>query len=590
MIMLSPLLHGTATAAAKGDSGGTALLSAPPPGGKGKDRNTNRNRKRQSQHERQNGTQTQHALRDLTQVLAPLQKAVTGTGALPYNWQAVDGKAVTAGDLNAVRSVGDAPAGEEIAGPGERAPGDGRGDGRGDAPGDPRTDPADPADPPVVGAQPVPTPVPMRTTSPADFTLHWDDRNGPYTYDDLNERLRTDLRFSPPGYRYSTVSEVLAGSLPGGPFANRRCPAPVQDSGALVTPQGDRVRDVVDWFCLAPDDATGPWTPQGISGTWDSTAQGTAYDDTARAFVFSWHGPANDESRVTFLNEVPIGPFNHYQHVLLVNPFQAESGAVSFGPMRIHAGGVVWYHQYLLVADDNRQHPENNGILVFDLRDLFDLSLSAVSDIGTTGGPIGLRGGTYYTNGYRYILPLRGIWRPGITGVRCRSNSSPPCFGYLGLDRSTTPPSVLTGEWCDPREPTPTCRPAAGQAAPTGRVARYAMAPDAGVCDRGCLAYGADGSARATEAFTQPTPWTQGSVSWNGLYQFTVSNNRTATLGRRYEAVPGGQPTPHFAGRGVQDLYWHRSADPAQPPILWSLTEGEGVKNRILYGVDPWVR
>ncbi|WP_169982343.1 hypothetical protein [Microbispora sp. H10836] len=598
LTVISPLLDGAATAAVAVDSGGTAAFSpAPPYGGPGGTShgggNRNKNKKRQRQYSHQKNAQRQHALRDLTQILAPLQKAGTDTRALPYNWQAADAKTAPWTSLNGVHSVDNRSRDTQVVrDPAAGTATDAAAGPAADSATDPAVDPpANPPADPVVGAQPVPTPVPMRTTGTGDYTLSWNDRNAQgNTYGDLIRQLRQDLQFSPPGYSYTKVSELLAGSLPGGPFANRRCPAPMQDSGALVTPQGERVRNVVDWFCLAPDDATGMWTPQGISGTWDSTAQGTAYEDTAQAFVFSWHGPANNASRVTFLNEVGVGPFNHYQHVLLVNPFKDASGPVSFDPMRIHAGGVVWYHQYLLIADDNREHPENNGILVFDLRDLFDLGLSAVSDITNTGRPIGLHNGTYYSQGYRYILPLRGIWRPQVTGVRCASMSSPPCFGYLGLDRSTSPPSVLTGEWCDPRQPTPTCRPATPQAAaPTGRVARYRMAPDTSACDRGCLAYGTDNRARATAAYTQPTPWTQGGISWNGLYQFTMSNNRTATLGRRYEAVPGGQPVAHFAARGVQELYWHRSGGPAQPPILWSITEGEGVKNRVLYGVNPWI-
>ncbi|WP_169946128.1 hypothetical protein [Microbispora sp. H11081] len=599
MTVISPLLDGVATAAVGVDSGGTATISpAPPYGGPGGASrgggNRNKNKKRQRQHSHQKDAQKQNALRDFTQILAPLQKAGSDTRALPYNWQAAGAEAIPWTGLNGVQSADNRPWNQQVASPAPGTTANLAANPATDPAADPAADPADPAaDPPdpVVGAQPVPTPVPMRTTGTGDYTLSWDDRNAQGdTYADLIQRLRQDLQFSQPGYRYTKVSELLTGSLPGGPFANRRCPAPTQDSGALVTPQGERVRNVVDWFCLAPEDATGPWTPQGISGTSDSTAQGTAYDDTAKAFVFSWHGPANNRSRVTFLNEVGTGPFNHYQHVLLVNPFADASGPVSFGPMQIHTGGIVWYHQYLLIADDNREHPENNGILIFDLRDLFDLRLSEVSDITDTGRPIGLHNGTYYSQGYRYILPLLGIWRPQVTGVRCASMSRPPCFGYLGLDRSTTPPSVLTGEWCDARQPTPTCRPASPQAAaPTGRVARYRMAPDNSACDRGCLAYGSDGRARATAAYTQPTPWTQGGISWNGLYQFTMSNNKVATLGRRYDAVPGGPPVPHFAARGVQELYWHRSSDPAQPPILWSLTEGEGVKNRVLYGVDPWI-
>lgn len=62
-----------------------------------------------------------------------------------------------------------------------------------------------------------------------------------------------------------------------------------------------------------------------------------------------------------------------------------------------------------------------------------------------------------------------------------------------------------------------------------------------------------------------------------------MSHNSTG-LGRRYMARPGQRPVPHFAGVGVQDLYWNRAAGRR---LLWSLTEFRGVGRRVLYGVEP---
>lgn len=417
-----------------------------------------------------------------------------------------------------------------------------------------------------------PAPQPMRKLPNAnDFVLTWDNRVGDDSYADLIRELRDDLDIGP--LEYTNPAEFLAAATKR---ATRNCPQAMQDTGALRSGSARVVTQ--NWFCLEKADATVErnlneprWVTQGISGTWDSHTQGTV--NGTGAFALSWHyvtgADKNNASRITLLGE---GAPYRYDHALLVEP-RTVGNDVTYQNLRIHAGGLVWYKQYLLVTDDH------SGIYVFDMHDLLDMRGRPNTNI-TSKNLIGLRNDTYYTAGYRYILPLIGVWRPRSgQGGRCHAESVPPCYTYAGLDRSTSPPTVLTGEWC----------PAGSTGCTVGRVARWRMRPENTFCVRGCLEFSGN-SARATEAYTQVADSTQGGISWKGVYQFTRSNNPTS-LGRRYQAIPDRTPVPHFAGKGVQDLYWQRSPTTREPVLLWSVTEypgrGDNTGMRVLYGVTP---
>ncbi|GIH48653.1 hypothetical protein SAMN05421833_12087 [Microbispora rosea] len=430
-----------------------------------------------------------------------------------------------------------------------------------------------------------PTPMTkLGTNTNTLYSLRWDEI-GPdkRSYRQLITQLRGALAL-PKSYRYTNISQLLG--QPGhtalsGPVG---CPDAKRSYGALGGPYPVR-SDY--WICLnTVDSTTKRWYPQGVSGTWDATASGVV--DGEQAFAFGWYRRASTTnrtpiaSRVTFLDEqAPMGSFAHrYQHVLLALPRYGKNG-VTFDSVPTHAGGLVWYHQYLLVADDGPRH-EFNGILVFDLHNLIDLALSPRADLTSPQAatrPYGLYKGRFYSKGYRFILPLRGIWRPSVgpltTPQKCRAGDLhyPPCYTYAGLDRSTSPPSFLTGEWCT------------SSACGKGRVARFPLMPDNIPCTRGCLRT-SGGRARPTEVFSQPVRYAQGGVSWKGTYQFTTSHGGAAG---RFVTRPGTTVARHYAGTGVQDLYWNRATS---TPMLWSVTEFPGTAahplgRRLLYGVRP---
>lgn len=401
---------------------------------------------------------------------------------------------------------------------------------------------------------------PMRPAT-GNFVLKWQGDN----YDSTISGLRTALNFQQ-GYTYTKLNELL---LDANRTATQRCPRAKnrQQNGALY----DGVNPV-NWFCLqdgAPDsDArTSTWMPQGVSGTSDAHQGGTV--DGSRAFAFTWHHTGDSRSRVTFLNEEPqAGTSPQYRHVLFVRPVM-KGGKPDWENVATHAGGVLWYDHYLLVAD------RATGPLVFDMHRLWDMERSSAWD--QTSTHLGRQSnGTYGTYGYRYVLPLIGQWQTQLPNGEalaksCTPEGKQPCYDYTGLDRSTSPPTMLTGEFCRPEQSPNGCK---------GRVARWKMEPES--CSNGCLAHDASGVAKATAVYTQPDSYIQGGISWNGVYYFTGSHRRTQ-LGSLYVDRPNVNPDTYQAGVGVQDLYWLRT----NTRQLWSLTEFPGRGKRTLYGVVP---
>lgn len=385
------------------------------------------------------------------------------------------------------------------------------------------------------------------------FVLKW---TGGARYRKRITQLRAALKLEK-NYKYTKVRTLLNK-------ANAKQIATKCDeakSGAL-----SKVASVTGWLCFEKKDADDTsWSPQGITGTWDAHPSGTV--NKASAFAVSWHYTGDKRSRVTFLRD--RGGLHRYNHVLLVRP--TTSGKyVSYANMATHAGGMVWYKRFLLVADENR------GILVFDTHNLLDLTKSktAKNNIDNTKY-IGRRGNKYYSQGFRYVLPLSGEWRisPTQTG-KCLAESKHPCYTYVGLDRSTSPPTLLTGEWCDKRTTTK-CT--------VGRIATWSLKSDTTPCSRGCLVYGAGSLAQARHVYTQPSPFMQGGNRWSGQYAFAESH-QASVAGTLFADRVDKKPLSYAAGEGVQTLYWRRRG---KNRTLWSVTEFHGRGRRVLYGVTP---
>src|SRR4051794_9490055 len=120
--------------------------------------------------------------------------------------------------------------------------------------------------------------------------------------------------------------------------------------------------------------------PQGITTSRDAvgTAGGGTYDGRQLVLV-SWYtkdGCDGDSarSRITLV-DWDAGYPNKYRKILLVEA-TGTAAAPSFKDVKVHAGGVSWYGDYLYVADTG------HGMRVFDMRKILK------TNTGGTAGQI----------------------------------------------------------------------------------------------------------------------------------------------------------------------------------------------------------
>ena len=343
------------------------------------------------------------------------------------------------------------------------------------------------------------------------------------------------------------------------------------------------------------------WMPQGISSTSDAytvqTADGSA---TGRsALVVSWYndGAPDQGARVSFVNASSGGAsLSTYAHVLLVEP-RISNGRLTFDPVNTHAGGLVWYGTKLFVADSGR------GIRVFDTAKIY--RIAAGQDSSKIGWDATT--GRYNAFGYTYIMPMQlsyGQSTSGVCGVQTDPDGSgsrtaytnPLCFSWIGLDRGTTPDSLVTGEYRTLGDL---------EASDTRiRVTRWSLNyHDRAVCD----ATGATGtscsSARTltdgqqftvSDVYMTETPRLQGGLSWSGKFSLSqsLSNMTGVQAGSLYAGVPGvnnvyGSATKYSWTYGAEDVTLWRAATTSgalgSTARLWTVTEH--ANQRLILGV-----
>ncbi|MCS7481425.1 hypothetical protein ACFFQW_23010 [Umezawaea endophytica] len=329
---------------------------------------------------------------------------------------------------------------------------------------------------------------------------------------------------------------------------------------------------VLRQFCFTKGDVdTTLWVPQGVTTVADAQADQLWGDK--RAILVSWYNKETSPAkgvRVSFLDP----DTGNYQHVLLAYPYINGSGNPSYEAVTapqagnggsVHAGGIVWYGNYLYLADTNR------GVRVFDMRYIFDIKSAANGNVTDTE-KVGRQDGTYYSYGYRYVMPQISGWtNPGglasfPADYKCLA-SGPQKFSYISLDRSTSPHSITTGEYCADQN----------NADLNGRVARWPMNQDTGA-----PLTNAGGHWQASEALRLHTPRVQGAVSTGGLWYLNSTGGGTTGPGHLQSAwkasagvLEAGSPERDVA-IGVEDLsYWPGRGE------LWTVTEHD--KQRILY-------
>ena len=161
-----------------------------------------------------------------------------------------------------------------------------------------------------------------------------------------------------------------------------------------------------------PDDDDPRWWPQGLST--DAEAGGRAASVVLSAwYAKGWRGwHPNVAARVSVLSLAE----QRYDHVLLAGSVYVPGRRC--WPVPVHAGGLAWCSNRLLVADTRR------GVRIFDLRDITELD-----------EPV---------RGCRFALPQRGRWTSsspqGTAAVK---------FSFLSLD-PTDGGWLLAGEYRHP--------------------------------------------------------------------------------------------------------------------------------------------
>jgi hypothetical protein len=282
------------------------------------------------------------------------------------------------------------------------------------------------------------------------------------------------------------------------------------------------------------------WTPQGLSGSADAAPGGLV--GGRRVVVVSWYHDLAKEPGATVEKGVRLSfvdvtdPANpHYRHVLLVTP-TGTVAAPSFQAVNVHAGGIAWYGDLLYVVDTGQ------GFRVFDTTKMLQ--------VATDMDVIGCTGGTCRAGTYKYVLPQIGAY----TDV----SKCSPIFSFVSLDRSTTPPALVSGEYCSS---TACTGPLAG------RLFRWPLVGSAGRL--------APGKSWPSAAYLMAQTQVQGAAMDGGV-GYLSSSAPAGGGGALYRVEPGKSTTSPWID-APEDLMVDASHG-----LLWSLSEA--VNARYVFG------
>lgn len=335
---------------------------------------------------------------------------------------------------------------------------------------------------------------------------------------------------------YSSLIDDLDAALP-----NVSVSTVVNDGNRAAVSCAPAAANRVAAFCWnSGDNNVGYWWPQGVTSSADAYDAGTYEGKTV--ILVSWYDDGSDGidrgARISFVNYAsPSAPT--YRHVLLVEPYQRSDGRVSFRPVNIHAGGIFWYGHYLYVASTNL------GLRVFDMRHIWRTSTSNSRAIGWQSD------GTYQAYGYKYVLPQVFTYSHSTVNGYAKLR-----FSFVSLDRTSTPDSIVIGEYGYPGNGT--------------RLVRFQI----DYTNR-MLKTSSDGYARAVEAYDVSVTSMQGATAINGKYYLSTSDG-SGNRGDLATFRPGGSVVMHYDTLpiGPEDLsYWGPKGQ------LWSVTEYPGSRS-----------
>jgi hypothetical protein len=280
------------------------------------------------------------------------------------------------------------------------------------------------------------------------------------------------------------------------------------------------------------------WIPQGLTGSFDANAAGTVAGK--KVVIATWYydlakqpgATAEKGIRISIADVTSGTP--KYRHVLLVEPVM-KAGRADFAPIVIHAGGAAWVGNRLWVADTGR------GLRGFDLSRMLEVATDK-EVIGWDDASSKYEGGLY-----AYVLPQTEAWNDG--------SPCNPVFSFVALDRTSTPPALVTGEYSATEI--------------TGKLLRFPVDATTGALDP--IVY-------ANDAYVMGQRQVQGGLTHEGVFRLS-SSAPAAGGGVLYSARVGKSTLSNTWVDAPEDLMLDTVANQ-----LWGLSEAEG--KRYIFAVD----
>jgi hypothetical protein len=318
--------------------------------------------------------------------------------------------------------------------------------------------------------------------------------------------------------------------------------------------QANQILRSSDRFCWDDSDSkVSYWVPQGVTGSSDADDDGQWGPN--KVMAVSWHydtakagTPTDHGARLSLVDRVS----GKYRHVLLVEPTSSSN----FRAVPIHAGGLAWLGRYLYVADTSR------GLRVFDMERVLEVATDQ-------DGVIGKSGSKYYAYGYRYVVPQVATYRQAITPPSpCVPQPNALCYSSLALDRSTTPDTLVVGEYQDGRS--------TDLSIDGGRVVHY----DVDASTRKLAV--SSGKAVPSRAVTTPKSNVQGAQTWQGDYYL----GRSSADKHSFMFAGSADMKTYSWAVGGEDLYYEHGSG-----LLWTATEhafnaaGTLIDKRVVFAV-----
>lgn len=288
------------------------------------------------------------------------------------------------------------------------------------------------------------------------------------------------------------------------------------------------------------DDDVSYWYPQGITGTSDK--EESERFDGRRLLMVSWYNRTEDQptrgARITIADISDLQDVR-YRHLLLVDPEETDD-APNFGPAEydsgnaLHVGGVAWYGNYLYVADTVQ------GVRIYDLDRIFQPTNTDDT------GRIGLSDARSDAHGYLYAVPRIARYR--LTNDSCRVR-----FAFIGLDRQSNPPALVTGEYYGDHA--------------NGRLVVWPLDPETHLPEV------RQGITKGSDALVLGQTRAQGALRIGQDY-FVSSSSQEGSFGLLYKNRPGQQSTSVPWVYGAEDLYHERTEG-----LIWTPAEHPGTRD-----------